>query len=109
MSRTSVLSQKFGAEPRGPKRVDAAVHEPSACLLRAKHHAHRETIERSEINSGELLTQTLDLLEDPAQHDPNEPSDNRHHLGKRLPGESNAFTLHLYGGPRKGFPLIGEL
>jgi hypothetical protein len=37
--------------------VDAAVHEPSACLLRAKHYAHRETIERSEINSGELLTQ----------------------------------------------------
>ena len=61
MSRTSVLSQKFGAEPRGPKRVDAAVHEPSAYLLRAKHHAHRETIERSEINSGELLTQTLVL------------------------------------------------
>ena len=26
-----------------------------ACLLGAKHHAYRETIERSEINASELL------------------------------------------------------
>jgi hypothetical protein len=45
------------ARKRNAARVDAAVHEPSRLAARSRRRVLRETIERSEINAGELLTQ----------------------------------------------------
>ena len=43
----------------------------------------------------------LDLLEDPAQDHSNDPSDNCHHLGGRLLGESSCSRTTLYESTAK--------
>jgi len=47
--------------------------------------------------SGSLVEKgLLDLLEDPAQDHSNDPSDNCHHVGGRLPGEISCSRIILY-------------